>query len=453
MLPRTAPPTATPSLDAYQQAFSLSMLSNRMSSHSGTASGLQQQLMYELSAYLSGVPQGQVPDKDWVYPSPMSEAVALMGDWSLVWGPAVWQDTTASGAASNAADNAMFVAHCDRVAFPGGPALPAYVVAIAATNPVSSFDWLTEDFDVSAVVKFDTFVPGNPVPASGISLGTAYISMGTAIGVGNLLTQMPSPAGAPAAGQSLQQFLEDIPKSEGAAIIFAGHSLAGALSPTLAYTLSRQGQLRQFAKALVYPTAGATPGNDSFGLEFAVAFPPLPKGWTAQAGDYQKWNTLLWNQFDVIPHAWALTVLAKIPTLYGPPPLTDVLALVGAAEVNSIASKILYTRLPNNCSLPGVLQSSAVIDGTVTPISVPPTGIEDFVRQIAVQHVSMYLGIAPSMPGAPPVPGLILNQPLPQPANLSTLFGVAKVPDAAALASLVTWIENWVAQHTLPSGS
>ena len=454
-----------PTYDVYQQTFALSLLSNRASSKSGTAVALQQQLQFELSYYLSGVPpiSGVTPPD----PSPMPAATDAMGDWQLVWGPAVYQNVK-DGKPSGVVDNAMYVAYCPNVSFPGGPSggMPAYVVAIAATNATSKYDWLVEDFTVSSVVEWATYDPANIVAATGVkpATGTPMISMGTAIGVGHLLQDMSSPTGAVQPGTTLQAFLATLKPTEPTAIIFTGHSLAGALSPTLALYLKQKGALSQFAQVLVYPTAGATPGNvDLLGLQGFVAqfndtFPSPPSGWSAPVAPppYQQWNADLWNSFDVIPHAWGLLDIRQIPTLYGSPALKEVTALAAGAAVEAGKSLVIYSRLRNQ-ELTGVLQTAMVMStqsgDKVVPISVPPTSMGDFLKQLILQHISLYSGIAAyppnsSTPQVPAVKGLILEQPMPQPATTPPLLpGVTQLTEDQIIADVIEWLINWIKSH------
>ena len=451
---------STPTYDAYQQVFGLSMLANRAGGYTGSQVQLQQQLQYDLSYYLNGVPA--VPGMTAPNPSPMATATAALGNWQLVWGPALLEHVDKNNQPSGVADNAVYVAYNESVAFPGGSTLPAYVVAIAATNPISKFDWLVEDFDVSSVVEWATYNPANIVAATNVPVatGTPMISMGTAIGVGKLLTKMPSPSGAAAPGTTLQQFLATLKPTSPTAIVFTGHSLAGALSPTLALYLQQQGALASFSPVLVYPTAGATPGNanvlglNGFVAEFNQAFPALPTGWTAQSGPYQHWNTDLWNVYDVIPHAWGLLNLQEIPTLYGSPALKTVSALAAAAAVNAAASKVNYVRI-RNAPLQGSLQDVILLNPDTNKsksINVPPTTIDDFLMQLLLQHVSLYSGIpadTTSDPQIPEVQGLILSQPLPQPSpSIPLVSGVAKLTEEKMIADLIKWVADWIKKHS-----
>ncbi len=55
------------------------------------------------------------------------------GDWKVVWGPCVY---SRKPTLPSSATNAMYVAYSAK--------LSTYVVAIAATNPTSLYDWVTE---------------------------------------------------------------------------------------------------------------------------------------------------------------------------------------------------------------------------------------------------------------------------------------------------------------------
>ncbi len=345
-----------PAYDVFQQTFRLSILANS----AWTDTGTQPELLAKLTAAVTSGLNSQAEQ-------------ALIGKWSVAWGPQVWQNT-----GSSVADNAMYVAYNPAVKFADGLTHEAYVVAIAATGPFSTYDWLTEDFDVSSVVAFDTFNPLQPAPTPAptpVSPTTAVISMGTAIGVSNLL-KMTSPNGAPAAGQSLAQFLGSL-KGNNKAVIFTGHSLAGALSPTVGLWLKKNKYLAGFGPDgtyhFVYATAGATPGNLAFASEFSSHFVPNLK---PPANSYKVWNRQVWNTLDVVPHAWNLDLLSKVPKLYGNPNLDAIDAAVALAAANAARSKVYY-----------VHTAEEQLTGTLTgPVS---TTLE-FLKQAAYQHTTAY---------------------------------------------------------------
>ncbi|HYH39307.1 MAG TPA: hypothetical protein VD860_13870 [Azospirillum sp.] len=382
----------TPSYDAFQQTFCLSALANRVWLDHGAQADLQAQLQQELSYFLT-VKGYEKNLQSWVQP--------MIGNWSVSWGPVVWQNS-----GSTVADNALYVAHCGDVPGLG----ETYVVAIAATNPLSDFDWQTEDFDVVNVVNFSTFAPLTTPPSAVLpsqindATGT-YISMGTATGVYKLL-QMVGAVNDGSAPATLAEYLSGPTITKGATIIVTGHSLAGALSPTLALVLKNAGTLDSFATAHVYPTAGASPGNANFAAAYKAVFPPVVVGPAAR----QQWNTLLWNQYDVVPHAWytqpvpdnaSYPSMANAAALYtngnAAAELSSVQCLVGKALQASQQSGIAYTPLQNQ-SLPGTLFTGKIyLDKyklvSVT-VNVPPNDMTGELAQMGIQHMSQYGGEA-----------------------------------------------------------
>ena len=187
----------------------------------GSASGVddtQANLEAALAVALNGgtLPNG-VP---FVGFFPSTNSALAGGDWSVVWGPAVFTPPPIPPATTGFAANAMYVAY--------SPSQATYVVAIAGTNFNSTYDLDQEDENVTAatMAQFPFDVPfvetshavwtSNPPPA---------VSAGTAVGISNLLTQMTDPT----TGSSLQTFLNRA-ATTAAALIFCGHSLGGALA-------------------------------------------------------------------------------------------------------------------------------------------------------------------------------------------------------------------------------
>jgi len=430
-----------PSLDAYQQVFGMAGLANRAGGYNGFGIQLQQQLQYDLSFYFNNVPPVKIMDQktpSTADPSVVSE----LGSWDLVWGPALIEEKNEKGIPTGVADNALYVVKSNAVAFPGGPTLPTYVVAIAATNPSSLYDWETEDFSVAEVVNWTTYNPSNfaPSPYNGTD---PYISKGTATGI-SILLGLISPNNAASPNTTLQQFLAGLNPDPGTAIVFCGHSLAGALSPTLALYLKENKDLNAFGVTLVYPTAGPTPGETAFANLFNSKFPPLPPGWQQQTGTYQSWNTMHWNDLDVVPHAWPVSELGKIATIYGQAPTFMTAGLLNALQKMAIndssKSGASYTRIQNQ-SLPGQLQHSS---GSIS-IKTPPETLQDYIFQLSVQHVGMYNGI-PAAGANPQVNGLILPQPLPKPA-VKLVPGVTAVTELEMILKIIDQIIGWISSN------
>ncbi|MDM1555487.1 hypothetical protein PYS58_02370 [Chryseobacterium indologenes] len=431
-----------PSLDAYQQVFGLACLANRSGDYNGSSTQLQQQLQYDLSYYFNNVPPVSIAGQK--NPSIADPSIIpMLGNWNLVWGPALVEETEQNGQPTKVADNALYVAQCDALAFPGGPVLPVYVVAIAATNPASLYDWETEDFAVSEVVNWTTYDPSEII-TSKYNKNDPYISKGTATGI-SILLGLTSPETAASPGTTLQQFLADLQPDSKTAIIFCGHSLAGALSPTLALYLKEQQELEAFGTTLVYPTAGPTPGDVNFAELFNNTFPPLPSGWVSQPGDYQSWNTMHWNDLDVVPHAWQEADMVLIADLYGksPDPYTsDILeALQGFAVIDSLKSGAPYTMIRNQ-SLPGTLQNY----GSSGNITIPPQSMHDYTSQLFLQHTSLYYGRVGNQI-TPAISGMILSQPLHGPKTHYLIPGVTSVTEDEMILKIISQIMQWIKSH------
>lgn len=430
-----------PSLDAYQQVFGLACLANLAGNYNGSGSELQEQLQYDLSYYLNNVPPVVAANQQ--NPSIANPSVLpILGSWNLVWGPALVEQAEQNGQPTLVADNALYVAQCDALTFPGGTTLPVYVIAIAATNPASLYDWETEDFSVSEVVNWTTYDPSEII-TSGYNKKDPYISKGTATGIGILLG-LTSPETAASPGTTLQQFLTGLQPETETAVIFCGHSLAGALSPTLALYLQEQKQLEAFGITLVYSTAGPTPGDVNFADRFNTTFPALPSSWTSQPGDYQNWNTMHWNTLDVVPHAWQENNMELIAGLYGqsPDPYTSGIlkALRDFAIIDSLKSGAPYTMIRNQ-SLPGTLQDY----GSSGKINVPPQSMHDYVSQLFLQHTCLYYGRAAST-DIPAIEGIILPQPLPGP-DTGLIKGVTRVTEEETILKIIEQIIQWVEAH------
>lgn len=455
--------STAPLFDTYQQVFALSGLSNRAADIIGSPTALQNQLQYELGSYLTNTNLKYEKDGGFVpssYPMPIAPnavtdltdngAVAqAIGVWELVWGPVVWSNKTKFDQPDGKADNAIFVAYNPSVTFPGNPAgpMPTYVVAIAATNPLSTYDWDSEDFDVGSAVAWTEWKPNDLTKLkTPIDPSNPVISYGTANGVSKLLAMSPLPT-AVGTG-TLAEFLASDKIVANAMVVFTGHSLAGALSPTTALYLKQSGALKQFANSLVYPTAGATPGNAAFVSQFAEAFPvPVvdPQTltlWTIDSkAPYQAWNTLLWNQYDIVPHSWntspAVTPnLTVIPALYmkGQPPLTVIQEITNAAVKRSTDSGAVYVHTAN-ASLPGTLQ-------TGKSLNVPPTDLIGFLDQAYIQHIAMYFGIDGDNGFTP---GVILTEKFPK-IVMPNLPGIRTVKQNG-LHQLANMLMKWIAGH------
>ena len=267
----------TPSYTSQKIIFALNSMANAPSGQHGT--------VQELEEFAKNVVTTTFDNK---------EVKQLIGDWNLVWGPAVYQHN------STVADNSMYVAQS--VSEPN-----CFVVAISGTNPISMYGWICEDVMINPLIswKYSTDCPSQ-----------AKISKGTQVGLDALL-------GMKSEGKTLIEYLKE---QNITVLTVTGHSLGGALSPALALALKNlqsQWDVTSTAKIAVMPTAGPTPGN---------------KAW-ADYYDLQLGKTTdrLWNALDIVPHAWELDMLSEIPTLYEPyiPKSDLVVFFVQIAEANS----------------------------------------------------------------------------------------------------------------------
>jgi len=143
-------------------------------------------------------------------------------DWEIVWGPIMqWEKGTTKKAATGEKD--WFTAAGTMVVFQKGS---TFVVGIAGTNPISTYGWDTEDFDVTQQVPW-------PDPITGLPVGE--IAAGTAEGLNLLLTMGTGPYADPKL--SLLDYLQTQTAARDTMDVVVGHSLGGTLSPVLATAL------------------------------------------------------------------------------------------------------------------------------------------------------------------------------------------------------------------------
>ena len=253
--------------------------------------GTSSQLQAFLQVYLNG---GTNPYNGSQFPGffTLTNANLYGGDWSVAWGPCVYVEPILGKV--GAATNSMYVAF--------SPSLNTYVVCIAGTNPLSTFDWIYEDFDIFPNYAARWQPPGEPkLPFKAdwkitpILPFIPAISAATATGISDVLTQKEMRD--PNSGQYLGEFLKAKMKAN-ATLIFAGHSLAAALAPTLALYLYPNPPAG-WNNVFVLSLAGATPGNVGFSTAFGAAFPM-----TADSTSNWFWNVDYANKYDVVPHAW-----------------------------------------------------------------------------------------------------------------------------------------------------
>lgn len=234
-------------------------------------------------------------------------------DWTVVWGPEVYVDGPIAGSvtatsAQFTTSNAMFVAYSAGSSV-GAGSQGRYVVAIAGTNPNSVYDWFTEDFTLTPGTTWQTALQTWADNTKTVDTTTnPVITSGTFTGVTNLLGMTSS-----ATGKTLVEYLQSL-TPETSTLTVTGHSLGGALSPTLALALIDKNNplVSNWPAAQVnaYPTAGATPGNQDFSSYFYTNFTA-----SVATSPWQVWNAVVWNKFDVVPNAWTYQASLAAPNL------------------------------------------------------------------------------------------------------------------------------------------
>lgn len=319
--------TSTPSYSIEQQIHCLSMLSN---AGFGYMAPNFAALQNQVSLIVNTVMQN-------------STIQGLLGtDWQQVWGPVVFSNLPT--ASTVVADNTMMLYY--------SPSQSLVVIAIAGTNADSIFDWDSEDFSITTLVPWSTVVGGcNGIPAK------AGVSAGTALGLSKLLTMTDTNRGNVSMLSALGTLLST--SAGGLQLAVSGHSLGGALSPSMALYLNDLQQnsgtwnsSKNVTSVTAWPTAGPTPGDADFASH-------LSGGVTTY--------TSVYNSIDVVPHAWMATSLAAIPGLYAPTiPVSDVVSGI-VVKMAADTAKIFpsyYWQASQWQSMPGTFDTTTDTNAT-----------------------------------------------------------------------------------------
>lgn len=296
---------STPLYNPWQTTFYLSMLSNSVSDTLIVTSE-QTDAQNILAAMLTQKVNAAFADSD---------VMSLIGgDWVLTWGPGVYATAKKATPDNFLSANAAFVCY--------SPSLGRYVLAIAATDPLSTSDWVAEDLVLvpgwswdSALTNWNSWT--NPTAKPLGSSTTPTLTSATYNGVGNVLALQGIVASTQATSSLLTYLASTLALKTTEYLTVTGHSLGGALSPTLAMALvvgtksTPKLTPLPIAQVGVYATAGATPGNQLLAQQFASNFPSpppttsnFPQPPTTGAQPWQVWNADVVNQFDIVPAAW-----------------------------------------------------------------------------------------------------------------------------------------------------
>lgn len=275
---------------------------------------------------------------------------SLIGEWELVWGPKV--DISALPVVGDFRPiNVLYIARQTGEN-------PQYVVATSGTDSKSIFDWVVEDFWVNGTVTWPWLAAGNTTQPQ--------ISNGTNFGLSKLIAMTD-------AGQSARDYLQANATSQANTLVtVTGHSLGGALSPSYALYLNdtaSEWNSSGNAKVACLAVAGPTPGDDVFANYYDEQLGPN--------------TTRVWNEHDMVPHAWQKDMLAEIPTLYVPIVPVDLVVEAMIAFALYISRNTTYTQL---------LSSTPASSSTVVPMS-GSSAFEQFMREACYQHVDEYITI------------------------------------------------------------
>lgn len=200
-------------------------------------------------------------------------SVDLSG-WEIAWGPVTY---TVPGSLYQ--DNLMYVMQ--------KKGSSDYAIVIRGTNGINELDWLLEDFEVQNTVAW-------PLSGNQNSQQTgAEVTESTSIAMNILLNNMTDPT----TQDTLVQFLNSVTKSP-ANICVTGHSLGGALTPTLALWLIEnpsQWDVSSNSTVSCISFAGPTAGNQQFATYSMNMFVNA-----MQAGSFPGWDTSLGSNCDTV---------------------------------------------------------------------------------------------------------------------------------------------------------
>lgn len=377
-------PTDTLLKQIYSLSFSVNSASNLSWKQTDCKSG-----MLEMQAYVKKVAADV-----------LSQTASIIGNWKAIWGPIVYANDSTS--TSVHADNTMGMYYNSDE--------NTMVIAIAGTNVNSPFGWFVEDFSVHTTKSWEI--------VTGVS-GSGNISHGTYVGLSILLGMKD--ANGDTVVTALKNFLTENPSLTGMQVAVAGHSLGGALSPTLAlYLLDTKSDWdsNNMTSIGAFPTAGPTPGDEAFASYYEKQIAANKIYYLSQH-----------NAIDIVPHAWQKEDLEKIPTIYqdyikqpsdANPSETITGTLASAAALNALATKNIigvpvnrYQQISPSTTLQGTFDTemddviskklkyiALVLPSALGEYAVYLKNLARFAAQAAVQHTSEYhklLDIVPFM--------------------------------------------------------
>lgn len=345
----------TPTSDGWTKLYTLSFFSGAVGNMVGTQASLQNAI-------------------DDILPG---EIQKLDSNWALSWGPRVYKRDPED--VIFGPDNVWYAA--------ANESEKLILVAVAGTAAKSEQGWLVIDGDVRQTVDFkkwiatwtlDDIPKPNPIFATP---ATARAAMGTCIGVWNVAS---STSDSSSPGTTIGQYLET---KQGYTVIFAGHSMGGAVAPVTALALIQSKVVSPNKPWYILPSAGATPGDQKLIDLITAQFPPgnLPGDPEKQ---YEVFNRDLYNKLDVVPQAWSLNSssdrkLDNIKQIYAglrDPAADDLGIVVDGLKVLSRASGIEYEPIVG-ASFAGVSFDASSLD---------PSNLDAVEKQVYTEHITAY---------------------------------------------------------------
>lgn len=270
--------------------FSLNLISNINEGRFGSVDSLQTQATRGINNVLNN-----------------DTVVGLIGTWTPVWGPVTYTiDSTSNPGVS---DNTMVLL---KGKDPNDTSKTMYVIAIAGTIGASSYDWFSEDFNLSSMVQWPSaikdsnnvsyFTTPNASNNPSTTNSGIYISAGVSAGL-NILFNLMKDNSKLSLMQYLQANIGNSPSPVEIAV--AGHSLGGALAPCVALSLiDNQSYWNPSMNNTItcYATAGFSPGNQNFAAYFSKTIGSNFLG--------------ACNKNDVAINVYQSSTMALIPDLY-----------------------------------------------------------------------------------------------------------------------------------------
>ena len=325
-----------------QQCASLSNLSNLLFKAKKPMCELQQVLNEGVSTILND-----------------ARIIELIGTWTPVWGPVVYSTKYETSNQSKSQserfvpDNVAFVVKTTQFG------ATTYVISVAGTNSKSMNNICKQDLKVKPadMVKWEDVTKQN-VPGK--------ISLGTFIGLTNVLKKLIDINGIASTQLSLLDWIKTSPFESGSEIACVGHSLGAAISSSLAGWLAVTKAAGE-VKISAYPTAGPTVGDKEWAEHtFAVL----------NGNFFGKMNSL-----DVVPLAWDR--ITSVKTIYEPYGLLPKLPVRAGLKYLASLVKIenSYHRGPGWTQFEGQFNSKVKDDGKAP-----------FLLQIMYQHLPAYVG-------------------------------------------------------------